>query len=139
MKNICIRNSYCLPAELIVVLCFAPITAAEAFKTMVSNAGGVRVDVLPMQLAPGKAARFGVRLNTHTVNLDYDLTALAELRDNKGRKYKPTQWDGDPPGGHHRRGVLVFPELKAPLTSVTLTIRNVAGIAARDFNRQMSP
>lgn len=139
MKNLCIRTCVCFPAILIAVLFLATVSVAADFGTMVSNAGGVRVDVLPVQLAAGQTARFVVRLNTHSVNLDYDLTEVAVLRDNQGREYTPTQWDGDPPGGHHRRGVLVFPKLTAPLSSVTLTIRDVARVGARDFTWQLNP
>ena len=27
-----------------------------------------------------------------------------------GREYRPAEWIGDPPGGHHRSGNLIFEE-----------------------------
>lgn len=137
MKNqIKTRNNY-FPVIITALLFLASTAMASGFKTVVSNAGGVRVDVIPLQLTTGRAARFEVRLNTHSVPLDQDLATVSVLRDDQGREYKPVQWDGDPPGGHHRKGVLVFPELAAPLASVTLTISNVANIDAREFAWQL--
>jgi len=126
-------------AALLGLILFAGLAMASGLKTEVNNDGGVRVEVTPAQLATGQASRFEVRLNTHSVPLDQDLTAVAVLHDNEGREYKPLAWDGSPPGGHHRRGTLVFPALSGPVTSVTLTIRDVAGVAARDFTWQVNP
>ncbi len=129
----------CFQAGLSALLLFATLAIASGFKTEVSNDGGVMVEVTPAQLATGQAPRFEVQLNTHSVPLEQDLTTVSILRDDKGREYKPLAWDGSPPGGHHRRGTLVFPELSGPVTSVTLTIRDVAGVAARDFTWQITP
>lgn len=126
------------PVMLAVLLFLATASQAADLKPAASNAGGVRVDVVPVQLAAGQQARFQVSLNTHSVPLDQDLTAVSVLRDSRGREYKPVHWDGAPPGGHHRKGILVFPELSAPLNSVTLTIHDIAGIANRDFAWQLN-
>ena len=120
-------------AAILGLILFTSIALASEYKTETNSDGGVRVEVTPAQLAAGQASRFEVRLNTHTVPLDQDLTAVAVLHDNKGGVYQPLAWDGSPPGGHHRSGTLAFPELSGSATSVTLTIRDVAGIAARDF------
>lgn len=132
-----ISKSY-IPAIIMVLLFLASTAMASDYKTVVSNEGGVRVDVIPLQLANRQAARFEVRLNTHSVPLEQDLAAISVLRDDQGREYKPVQWEGDPPGGHHREGVLVFPELAAPLNSVTLTISSVANVASREFTWKLN-
>ena len=49
------------------------------------------------------------------------------LTDDKGNTYTPTGWDGTPPGGHHRRGVLILQAPASKPNSITLTIKDVAG------------
>jgi hypothetical protein len=42
-------------------------------------------------------------------------------------------------GGHHRRGTLFFPALKASVRSVTLIIRDVAKVQERTFSWKVQP
>ena len=107
---------------------------AAAYQTQSNNLNRVRVDVRPIQLAPGKPTKFEIRLNTHSGDLSQDLVAVCTLKDNSGREYRPTGWDGSPPGGHHRSGVLEFPELADAAQSITLVIREVADVPERVFN-----
>jgi hypothetical protein len=72
-------------------------------------------------------------MNTHTVDLVEDMTAVCTLKDDQGREYHPVSWNGAPPGGHHRKGVLEFPALDGSTKSVTLVIRNVGGVPERAF------
>ena len=107
---------------------------ASAYKTQSNDQNRVRVDVRPVQLLPGKTAKFEIRMNTHSGDLSQDLVAVCALKDNSGREYRPTGWDGSPPGGHHRSGVLEFPELANGTQSITLVIREVANVPERVFN-----
>jgi len=107
---------------------------ALAYQAQSNNQNSVRVDVRPVQLLPGKPAKFEVRMNTHSGDLSQDLVAVCILKDNSGREYRPTGWDGSPPGGHHRSGVLAFPELGDATQSITLVIREVANVPERVFN-----
>ena len=107
---------------------------ASAYKTQSNDQNRVRVDVRPVQLLPGKTAKFEIRMNTHSGDLSQDLVAVCALKDNSGREYRPTGWDGSPPGGHHRSGVLEFPELGDAAQSITLVIREVANVPERVFN-----
>lgn len=107
---------------------------AAAYQTQSNNQNRVRVDVRPIQLSPGKPVQFEIRLNTHSGDLGQDLVTVCTLKDNSGREYQPTGWDGSPPGGHHRRGVLAFPELSDGAQSITLVIREVADVPERVFN-----
>lgn len=107
---------------------------AAAYKTKSNKQNRVRVDVRPVQLLPGKPAKFEIRMNTHSGDLSQDLVAASTLKDNSGREYHPTSWDGSPPGGHHRSGILEFSELGEGAASITLIIREVANVPERAFN-----
>ena len=128
-------SKYSLKAIGLAVLALSLVTtgSAWAYEKAVHNGNGVRVSVKPTSLAPEKVVKFDVRFNTHSVELDQDLVAVSELRDDRGRSYRPEQWKGSPPGGHHRKGTLIFSALKAPVVSVTLVIRDVADVPERVF------
>jgi hypothetical protein len=93
----------------------------------------VRVDVKPVQLTPGQPAKFEVRMNTHSETLGEDMVAVSSLKDNAGRVYQATAWQGSGPGGHHRNGVLEFPKLEDNTESIKLIIRKVANVPERTF------
>jgi hypothetical protein len=126
-----------LLALLVFLALFGLASEAMAYKTKSSKKSGVRVDVKPVQLATGKPANFEVRMSTHSVELDQDLTAVCSLRDDQGREYKPLKWKGSPPGGHHRSGVLAFPPLEGNPKSVTLIMRSIANVPERTFGWQV--
>jgi len=107
---------------------------ASAYQAQSNDQNRVRVDVRPVQLLPGQPTKFEIRMNTHSGDLSQDLVAVCTLKDNSGREYRPTGWDGSPPGGHHRSGVLEFPELAEGAQSITLVIREVANVPERVFN-----
>ena len=112
---------------------------AFAYERQSNNEKGVRVDVLPVELVEGRNVRFEVRLNTHSVALDQDLTAISSLKDNKGNTFQAIGWDGSPPGGHHRSGTLSFPTLAQGTETVTLIIRGVGKDSERIFSWQVQP
>ncbi|MGE5240565.1 MAG: hypothetical protein ACM3NI_02870, partial [Bacteroidota bacterium] len=91
--------------------------------------GGVNVTVMPRNLAAGASSwDFEVVLETHTQPLDQNLTKTAVLIDAQGKPHGPLAWDGTPPGGHHRRGVLRFPPLAGNPAAVELRIQGVGGV-----------
>ncbi len=114
-------------------LVFSLISNAYAYRSITSRVNRVTVDVRPEQLANGQPVKFLVRINTHSVNLAEDMLAVSELRDNKGNTYQPLNWQGSPPGGHHRSGTLEFPKLEGTPKTVTLVIRNVSHVPERIF------
>jgi len=124
-------------ALLVSLALFGLASEASAYKTKSSSKSGVQVEVKPVQLAKGKPANFEVRMTTHSVELDQDLTAVCSLKDDQGREYKPLKWKGSPPGGHHRSGVLAFPPLEGNPKSVTLIIRTIANVPERIFAWQV--
>ena len=121
-------------AVLVIVAAAAGLTTDVGAYEMRSNRENrVRVDVKPVQLTPGQPARFEVRMNTHSETLGEDMVAVSSLKDNAGRVYQATAWQGSGPGGHHRKGVLEFPKLEENTESITLIIRKVANAPERTF------
>jgi hypothetical protein len=106
---------------------------AGAYETRSNRENQVRVDVKPVQLAPGQPARFEVRMNSHSETLGEDMVAVSSVKDSAGRIYQATAWQGSEPGGHHRKGVLEFPKLENNTESITLIIRKVAKVPERIF------
>jgi len=108
-------------------------TAGTEYESKVDSQGIVSVTVTPIQLsADASEWKFTVVLDTHSGSLDEDMLTSATLVDDNGNKYRPTGWDGAPPGGHHREGVLTFILGKPAPRSVTLKIQNV-GVPVRNF------
>lgn len=97
-----------------------------------NDAGQVSIDVTPLTLGDD-VWEFEVALNTHSVNLDFDVTKVSALRCDQGQEYLPVAWDGSSPGGHHRSGVLKFPALDHPTSFVEIVIRDVASVPERVF------
>lgn len=121
-----------------VLLDTVPSSAAPAFAARSSDAAGVQVVVTPKALGPGaKVWEFEVAMNTHIKPLTEDLAQLAVLVDETGRRYTPVGWQGDPPGGHHRKGVLQFSAPAELPKSVELQINNVGGADTRSFRWEL--
>ena len=100
--------------------------------------GAVEFIITPLNLtSPGATLDFDVSMNTHSVDLAWDLAAQATLRTDTGLEAKGHSW---PVGsGHHYEGMLSFPAQTAdgqPLLdgakTLTLTI-NDAGVPERVF------
>ena len=122
---------------LVIVVGFLAVSSvvsnANAFRSIASRNNGVTVDVTPITFAVGQPTKFEVSMNTHSVDLGVDMTAVSTLTDDQGKEYRPVSWDGDGPGGHHRSGVLEFPALEGTPKSVTLVIRDIAKVPERVF------
>ena len=116
-----------------------PETAREAsssqkWETKTDDQAGVTIVVTPLDLAPESSEwKFDIGINTHSVELDQDMTKIVVLTDDQGKEYKPVAWDGAAPGGHHREGVLTFKAISPMSRSVELTIKNIGGIPERSF------
>jgi hypothetical protein len=108
------RRSAIALAATVLALGVAPLAMAQpaglpALAAVSNDTGGVRVVVKPKSVAAGSVWEFDVTMETHTKPLDSDLTKAAVIVDDGGRRYMPLSWQGDPPGGHHRKGILRFP------------------------------
>ncbi len=128
---------WAIPLVLIATAVAAPLPLpahGKALSMQENTEGPVRVAVTPQDLS--KSAddwRFAVQFNTHIMPITQDMLAVSSLSDGKTAGEKPAAWEGDPPGGHHRRGVLVFKPIEPMPATVTLHIREVGGVADRAF------
>jgi predicted small lipoprotein YifL len=93
--------------------------------------GAVTVVITPLNLNdPGDTIDFDVSLNTHSVDLNMDLAALATLSTDTGLSVSGVLWTGER-GGHHVQGTLSFPastnnlSLLDGASELTLTIRDL--------------
>ncbi len=111
----------------------APSTAASALAERSSDVNGVRVVVTPKRADAAAGWTFDVVMDTHSQPLDADLTKTSVLIDDGGRRYVPLSWQGDPPGGHHRKGALRFATESADIKSFELQIEGVGGPSKRTF------
>lgn len=101
-----------------------------------NNDGPVAVTIIPKKPAGAGIWEFEMVLETHSVELNEDLTKAAVLiADSKN--YEPVDWEGDPPGGHHRKGILRFAPISSQPRSITLKIRQIGGIEERNFTWQL--
>ena len=106
----------------------------SGLETKESNEGPVVVTVIPRSLEEDLATwDFEVTLNTHSEELSADLVAISELVDDQGKSYNPISWEGSPPGGHHRSGILKFNPILPKPKSLELTIKNIGETAERSF------
>jgi len=99
--------------------------------------GGVQIVVKPKSIAPGAPWDFDVAMNTHTKPLTDDLNKAAVLIDGSGQRHQPISWQGDPPGGHHRKGFLRFPAPPTQIESFEIQILGVGGVNTRVFQWTM--
>jgi hypothetical protein len=106
--------------------------------TQTVDGGSVSVTATWNGVAAGPV--FSMAMDTHSVDLDdIDLSVLAVLRVD-GVEVMAISWDA-PKGGHHREGVLAFPDTLAdgtPLigsgtSAIELVVRDVAGVPERVF------
>lgn len=111
-----------------------PDDLGQNLESKTDNQAGVAIVVTPVDTLPlGEEWKFNIVMDTHSVELDQDLTRIAILVDDQGREYQPLAWQGAEPGGHHREGALTFPALDATSAFVELQIKNVGGVAERIF------
>lgn len=106
---------------------------SSAYQAQTNEAGNVTVIVTPQELGTGNPAVFQIVFDTHSVNLDFDVALIADLRDEKGNSYGPAAWKGDPPGGHHRKGTLSFPTPLKKVPAISLILKDIAGVKERTF------
>ena len=111
-----------------------PAKAESVLPARNSDAAGVRVAVTPKTVSAGAATwEFAVVMDTHTKPLNDDMARAAVLIDDAGRRHEPRAWQGDPPGGHHRKGMLQFAAPAGQPVSIELQISGIGGSGIRSF------
>ena len=122
----------------IVVTVFAAsgVTAAPALPTQTSSQSGVTVKITPRTLAAG-TWEFEVVFDTHSQELTDDLEKTAVLVSDARASHSPLKWQGDPPGGHHRKGVVQFKPVSPMPAAIELQIKRSGETAPRLFRWQL--
>jgi hypothetical protein len=107
--------------------------AEPGYAPQVSNERQVKITATLQNITKeAKTWDIEVSLETHT-------HALSEFLENTsmliadGKQYKPMGWEGSPPGGHHRKGVLRFKAIDPQPASVELQIRLIGDPSPRSF------
>ncbi len=104
-----------------------------SLEQQINEEGAVSVMVLPHKITVTAPWEFEISLDTHSVELNQDLTQVSILSDDKGNEFRPIRWDGPDSGGHHLEGVLVFQAINPLPSYFELKINNVGGIPERLF------
>lgn len=140
MNGKSVMTAHAESGRVAVVLLLAAILAGPAIafggslEPQVSRAGGVEVSVTPGALAAdAEVWEFEVTFNTHSGALDGNPAESSVLIDAQGGRHAALEWEGMPPGGHHRSGVLRFRTPDASAGMVELRIGGVGGIDVRTF------
>lgn len=104
----------------------------SGLEAKISSEGPVAVSVTPLDLKNNSSSwNFEVNLDTHSGSLDADLVTVSELVDDQEKIYKPIAWEGDGPGGHHRKGILKFNPISPKPKFFELKIKNIGGVLER--------
>ena len=100
----------------------------ENWESKTDNQAAVSITIAPIDISShSKEWKFDIVMDTHSVELDQDMTKSAVLIDDKGKEYKPLRWEG-PVGGHHREGVLTFAWITPTPKSIELKITGIADV-----------
>jgi len=108
---------------------------AGALPAQSSSAAGVTVKATPRTLA-GPVWEFELVFDTHTQDLKDDPANAASLHAG-GASAVPLAWQGDPPGGHHRKGVLRFKALMPVPAALELRLQRAGEASPRVFRWQL--
>jgi hypothetical protein len=101
-----------------------------------SSAAGLTVKATPRTLA-GPVWEFELVFDTHTQDLNDDPAKTASLHAAGGAGAAPLAWQGDPPGGHHRKGVLRFKPLTPTPAALELRLQRAGEPSPRVFRWQV--
>ena len=110
--------------------------AAANLAPQSSSQSGVTVKVTPQSLAGAEWA-FELVFDTHTQELKDEPLKSAVLVVDGGAPSVATDWKGDAPGGHHRKGTLRFKAPAGSAANVELRLSRPAESAPRVFRWQL--
>lgn len=130
MRRRLITLFVCLAATLPLAAAAAGALAAQS-----SSSAGVTVKATPRTLA-GPVWEFELVFDTHSQDLKDDPAKSARLHAG-GASAAPLVWQGDPPGGHHRKGVLRFKALTPTPAAFELRLERAGEPSPRVFRWQV--
>jgi len=110
-------------------------SAAQTLPTLSAGGSGVTVRATPRAVGGG-SWEFAMAFDTHTQPLTDDLMKTGSLIVD-GKSYAPADWKGDPPGGHHRKGVLRFNGIASGATTMELRVTRPGESKPRSFRWQL--
>jgi hypothetical protein len=122
----------------------SPVKESEFYETRTDTQGSVTFEVTPVGFsAAAETIEFDVVMNTHSVDLAWDLAAQSVLRTETGLEAQALSW---PLGsGHHYSGTLTFPGRSADGAALldgarvlTLIIRDT-DVPERSFTWDVQP
>lgn len=87
--------------------------------------GGVSFEVTPLDFTFDSPIIFEIKIDTHSGSLDFEMTEVSTLLDDRGNELQALRWEGSPPGGHHRSGTLFFPKLNNQAKKIKLIIEYI--------------
>ncbi len=108
-------------------------------ESRVDSRNGINIEVSSENFRIDKPIEFSISFSTHVGDMRFDVGQIAYLVDSAGNTYKPIRWEGDPPGGHHRSGRLLFPALKGDTAEIELVMKNIYDIDERTFHWKIQP
>jgi hypothetical protein len=120
--------------------------ATASGQPQTAEIGAITVKVTPLNLkeAGAETVDFTVALDTHTVNLDFDLAQLATLQIGE-QKIAASVWEPAGGGGHHVAGTLRFPATAADgeallegATELVLVLRGLPGDGEQTFTWRLA-
>lgn len=118
---------------LVAALTFASMAhAAGELPAQSTTQSAVTVKVTPQNLQ-GVIWSFDVVFDTHSQELRDDLKESAVLVTPDGKRLSPVAWQGDPPGGHHRKGVLRFAAVSPMPEKIEMLIQRPGEQQPRTF------
>lgn len=110
-------------------------SAAQGLAPQSTSGSGVTVKATPRALAGG-SWEFDIVFDTHSQELKDDLMKSATLIAD-GKTLAPAAWQGDPPGGHHRKNVLKFDAIDPRPQAIELRIARPGEAKPRSFRWQL--
>ena len=60
------------------------------------------------EIIPNESINIFISMDTHSVNLNFNMVEIASLSSADGKLIYPNSWTGSSEGGHHREGYLTF-------------------------------
>ncbi len=104
------------------------------WESKIDEQASVVVTVTPIDiLSESGEWKFDIIINTHSVELDQNMTKIAILVDDQDKEYKSLRWEGAEAGGHHREGMLIFNQITPIPKYVELKIYGI-GDVVRSFS-----